>query len=47
MAQLKPTPPPAKDPFARPFPSNFPSIFVEGDINKLESFKIEKLLNKC
>lgn len=46
IAQLKLVSPPAKDPFARPFPSNLFLIFVEGNTNRLKSFKIEKLLNK-
>ena len=46
VAQLEPAPPPAEDPFARPFPSNPPPVFVEGDTDKLKSFEVEKLLNK-
>ena len=46
MAQLKPTPPPVEDFFARPFPSNPFPIFVKGDTDNLKSFEIEKLLNK-
>lgn len=46
VAQLEPVPPPAKDPFKRPFPSNPLSIFVEDNSNNVKSFKIEKLLNK-
>lgn len=47
VAQLKPTPPPVENFFERPFPSNPPSLFVEGNTNKLKSFEIERLLNKC
>lgn len=46
VAQLEPAPPPAKDPIARLFPSNPPSVFVKGDTNKLKSFEIERVLNK-
>ena len=46
VAQLEPAPPPAKDPFGRPFPSNLPLVFVEGDTDKVKSFEIEKFLNK-
>lgn len=46
VAQLETASPPAKDLFERPFPSNFPPIFVEGDTNRVKSFEIEKLLNK-
>lgn len=47
VAQLEPTPLPAKDPFERPFSSNSLPVFVEGDTNRMKSFKIERLLNKC
>lgn len=46
VAQLKPAPNPAQDPFARPFPSHPPPVFVDRDTNVLKSFKIEQLLNK-
>ena len=46
MAQLESAPPPAKDNFARLFPFNPPSVFIEGNTNKLKRFEIEKLLNK-
>ena len=46
MAQLEPAPPPAKDSFARPFSSNAPLVFVEGDTDRLKSFEIERLLHK-
>ena len=46
MAQLEPAPPPAEDPFGRPFPSNPPPVFVEGNTDKVKSFKVERLLNK-
>lgn len=46
VAQLEPAPPPADDPFARPFPSNPPPVFVEGDTDRLKSFEVERLLNK-
>lgn len=46
MAQLEPISPPAEDPFQRPFPSNLPPVFVDGDTNNWKSFEIEKLLNK-
>ena len=47
MAQLEPTPPLAKNPFERLFPSNSPLLFVKGDTNRIKSFEIEKFLNKC
>lgn len=47
VAQLEPAPPPAKNSFARPFPSNPPPIFVKGNTDKVKSYEIEKLLNKC
>ena len=46
VAQLEPAPPPTEDPFGRPFPSNPPPVFVEGDTDKIKSFEIERLLNK-
>ena len=46
VAQLEPAPPPAKDPFGRPFPSNPPPVFIESDTDKVKSFEVEKLLNK-
>ena len=46
MAQLELVPPPAKDLFARPFPSNPPLIFVKGNTDKIKSFRIKRLLNK-
>lgn len=46
MAQLEPTSPPAKDPFASPFPSNSPPVFVEDITDKLKSFEIKRLFNK-
>lgn len=46
VAQLEPAPPPAKDPFAKPFPSNPPPVFVEGNTDRLKSFEVERLLNK-
>lgn len=46
VAQLKPAPPPALDPFSRPILSEPLPVFVEGDIDILKSFKVEKLLNK-
>lgn len=46
VTQLEPAPPPAKDPFGRPFPSNPPPVFVEGNTDKMKSFEIERLLNK-
>ena len=46
VVQLEPAPPPAEDPFGRPFPSNLPFVFVEGDTDKVKSFKVERLLNK-
>lgn len=46
VAQLEPAPPPAEDPFGRPFLSKSPPVFVKGDTDKMKSFEIEKLLNK-
>ena len=46
VAQLESAPPPAEDPFGRPFPSNLLPVFVEGNTNKVKSFEVEKLLNK-
>ena len=46
VTQLEPAPPPAKNPFGRPFPSNPVFIFVEGNTDKVKSFEIERLLNK-
>ena len=46
MAQLEPAPPLAEDPFGRPFPSNPPLVFVEGNTDKVKSFEVERLLNK-
>lgn len=46
VAQLKPAPNPAQDPFARPFPSHPPPVFVDRYTNVLKSFKIEQLFNK-
>lgn len=46
VAQLKLTPPPVEDPFARLFPFNPPLVFVKHNTDKLKSFKIERLLNK-
>ena len=46
MAQLEPAPPPAEDPFEKPFPSHPPPVFVEADTDKVKSFEIERLLNK-
>ena len=47
VIQLELAPPPAKDLFARLFPSNPLLIFVKGNTNKVKSFEIERLLNKC
>lgn len=47
MAQLELASAPAKDPFERPFSSNPPFIFVEGNTNRVKSLEIESLLNKC
>ena len=46
VAQLEPAPPPADDPFGKPFPSNPPPAFIEGDTDKVKSFEVERLLNK-
>lgn len=46
VAQLESAPLPMKNLFARPFPSNPPPVFVEGDTNKCKSFEVEKLFNK-
>lgn len=46
VTQLKLVLPLAKGLIAKPFPFNLPLIFVKDDTNKLESFEIEKLLNK-
>ena len=46
VAQLEPVPPPSEDPFGRPFSSNPPPVFVEGDTDKVKSFEVERLLNK-
>ena len=46
MVQLEPAPPPAEDPFGRPFPSHPPFIFIEGDTDKVKNFEVERLLNK-
>ncbi len=46
VAQLEPAPPPTEDPFGRPFLSNPPPVFVEGDTDNMKSFEIERLLNK-
>ena len=46
VAQLEPAPPPAEDLFGRPFPSNPPLVFVEGNTDKVKSFEIERRLNK-
>lgn len=46
VAKFEFTPTLAKNFFARSFSSNPPSVFVESPINKIKSFKIEKLLNK-
>lgn len=46
IAQLEPAPPPALDPFSRPFPSHPPLVFVEDDTDVLKSFEVERLLNR-
>ena len=46
MAQMEPALSPAKNFFARLFSSNPPPMFVEGNTNKLKSFKVERLFNK-
>lgn len=46
VAQLKPTPPLAKNFFTRFFPSNLLFVFVKSDTHKLKNFEIEKFLNK-
>ncbi len=46
VAQLEPTPNPAKDLFQRPRPQQPPSVFVEGNTDKHKSFEIDRLLNK-
>lgn len=46
VAQLEPAPPPSGDPFHRPFPDQPPSVFVDGDIDTVKSFEVERLLNK-
>ena len=46
VAHLELAPPPAEDPFGRPFLSNSPPVFVEGNTDKVKSFEIERLLNK-
>lgn len=46
VAQLEPAPSPATDPFRRPYPTNPPPVFVDGDTDTFKSFQIERLLNK-
>ena len=46
VAQLEPALPLTEDPFRRPFPSNPPPVFIEGNTDKVKSFEVEKLLNK-
>lgn len=46
VAQLKSSSPLALDLFSKPFFSLPPPVFVEGNIDTLKSFEIEKFLNK-
>lgn len=44
--QLEPAPPLAQDLFNRLCPKHLPSLFVNGDMDSLKSFEIDRLLNK-
>lgn len=46
IAQLESTPLPVEDPFGCPQPKHPPFVFVEGNIDTVKSFKINRLLNK-
>lgn len=46
ILQLEPSPAPTDDPFARNYPRHPPPIFVEGDTSTLQSFEVERLLNR-
>lgn len=46
VVQLEPAIYLAQDPFAKLFPSYLPLVFVDRDTDVLNSFKIERLLNK-
>ena len=46
MAQLEPAPSPDDDPFHRPRSHMPPAVFVDGDIDAVKSFKVDRLLNK-
>lgn len=46
VAQLKPAPPPALDPFSKLISFELLPVFVEGNTDTVKSFKVEKLLNK-
>lgn len=46
IAQLESLPIPTDNLFVRNYPRHSPLLFVEGDINILQLFKIERLLNR-
>lgn len=46
VAQLKPAPPPANDPFHCPRSHMSLTMFVDGDTDTAKSFEVNRLLNK-